>query len=410
MTQTPQISRVLKLFLPIFILMLATQVQAESINFIYDLSYNLTNAELLQPVNSKVSEKLQENKNRPLTSQNVTYGISSSTENINLQVITEVFTGSFLQLAAPDALDKKAENTPEESVNNSHVVKLPLPATALLFGGALTWLISISRRTHKLLGELLYEYVDVLGVKFLNLNYDRAITLFQKWIISKESHQVCFVNVHTLVSSLKDKKLRSINNNSLNAMDGMPVVWYAKLVQGRYKASKVCGPDLMLKCMDEGRKRDWKHYFLGGTEQVLEDLVVSMQNRFPGVKIVGWHSPAFRELTDQEDATLVQLINDAKPDFLWVGLGAPKQELWIASHLDRIHAPVQLGVGAAFNFHSGHIQRAPKWMQKSGLEWLYRIYKEKRLLKRYLMTNPIFMLLLLRDFILIRVLNFKSPE
>ena len=407
MPQTPQSSCILKLSLAVFILILvATQAQAESRNTTYDL----TNTALFQTVNAKVSENSEVIKDQVLALENTPTTISSSSEQHAKDVVnTEVFSGAMLQAVADDEFSKKTKNSPEEPTN-SHIVNLPLPTTALLFGGALTWLVGISRRTHKLLGELLYEHVDVLGVKFLNLNYDRAINLFQKWIISKEPHQVCFVNVHTLVSSLNDKKLRAINNNSLNAMDGMPVVWYAKLVQGRYKASKVCGPDLMLKCLDEGRKRDWKHYFLGGTEEVLEDLIVSMRTRFPGLEIVGWHSPAFRELTAQEDEALVQMINDAKPDFLWVGLGAPKQELWIASHLHAITAPVQLGVGAAFNFHSGHIQRAPKWMQKSGLEWLFRIYKEKRLLKRYLMTNPIFMFLLVRDFILIRVLKFKKSD
>jgi len=407
MKQISQMSRILKISLPIIFLMLASKADADPINFVYDLSHKLNSSDYFQPVPIKILEV----NSHQLTDQDYTASTISSSEYNNTQIINpEVFTNSFLQLSANDEFGLMAENTSLESTNNSYAIKLPLPATALLFGGALTWVIGLSRRTHKLLGELVYEYVDVLGVKFLNLNYDRAINVFQKWIISKQPHQVCFVNVHTLVSSLNDKKLREINNNALNAMDGMPVVWYAKLVQGRQKASKVCGPDLMLKCLDEGRNRHWKHYFLGGTEQVLEDLIVSMKNRFPGIEIVGWHSPAFRELTDHEDAELVQLINDAKPDFLWVGLGAPKQELWIASHLDLIHAPVQLGVGAAFNFHSGHIQRAPKWMQKSGLEWLYRIYKEKRLLKRYITTNPIFMFLLIRDFILIRVLKFKSPE
>ena len=254
------------------------------------------------------------------------------------------------------------------------------------------------------------ECIDVLGIKFLELNYERVINLFHTWIIAKEAHQVSCVNVHTLVSSLSDKNLRSIYNSPLNinTMDGVPVVWYAKLIQGKLQASKVCGPDLMLKCLDVGRSREWKHYFLGGTEQVLQDLVKTIQQRFPGVDIVGWHSPAFRQLSAEEDAALVQMINEAKPDFLWVGLGAPKQEVWIASHLDRVNAPVQLGVGAAFNFHSGHIKRAPKWMQKSGLEWVYRVYKEKRLLKRYLSTNPVFLFLLLRDFIFIRLLKLKA--
>lgn len=405
MKKAPQISKIIKFALPVILLNFVTKVHADSINFAHP-----NKTDVFQHVNTNASKKIQEYESPQLTAQeNLDKIIFSSGQN-NTQFYSEVFTESFLQLAKNEELGKLAGNASHEHADNTHVVKLPLPATVLLFGGAMTWLIGCSRRTHKLFGAKESDYANVLGIKFPNLNYERAISLFQQWIISREPHQVCFVNVHAIVSSLSNRKLHAINQNSLNAMDGVPVVWYAKLVFGKHAASKVCGPDLMLKCLDEGRKRDWKHYFLGSSEQVLKDLVVSMQNRFPGVEIVGWHSPAFRQLSDQEDAELVQLINDAKPDFLWVALGAPKQELWIADHIKRIQAPVQLGVGAAFNFHSGHIQRAPKWMQKSGLEWLYRIHKEKRLLNRYLTTNPVFMYLLIRDFIIIRLLKFKRTE
>jgi len=157
----------------------------------------------------------------------------------------------------------------------------------------------------------------------------------------------------------------------------------------------------MLRCLDQGRSHGWKHFFLGGKEEVLTDLVSAMQSRFPGVDIVGWHSPPFRPLSDEEDAQLVELINQHQPDFLWVGLGAPKQEKWIAAHLAKIKAPVQIGVGAAFDFHSGHVLRAPLWMQKSGLEWLYRMLQDRRLIKRYCATNPVFLALFFRDFIVV---------
>jgi N-acetylglucosaminyldiphosphoundecaprenol N-acetyl-beta-D-mannosaminyltransferase len=136
--------------------------------------------------------------------------------------------------------------------------------------------------------------------------------------------------------------------------------------------------------------------------------VEAMQQAYPGVEIVGWHSPPFRTLTAEEDKQQVDIINAANPDFLWVGLGAPKQEKWIAAHLDRIHVPVQLGVGAAFNFHSGHIKRAPQWMQSYGLEWLYRVMNETRLIKRYLATNPVFLFLFVRDLLLIRFFRLKT--
>ena len=252
---------------------------------------------------------------------------------------------------------------------------------------------------HPELGTLPSDKVDIMGINFPILDYQDCLSLFGRWITAREPHQVCIANVHTVVTSIKDKELRDINNSSLPTMDGLPLVWYAKAVHKAFIKERVCGPELMLRCLDQGRPKGWKHFFLGGTETVLADLVVAMQSRYPGVDIVGWHSPPYRPLSDEEDKQLVTLINQRKPDFLWVGLGAPKQEKWIASHLPDIHVPVQVGVGAAFDFHSGHVRRAPVWMQKSGLEWLYRMSQDRRLIKRYCSTNPVFLALFLRDYV-----------
>jgi len=305
---------------------------------------------------------------------------------------------SFSQIAANNS----------SSVSVQEITPVPLPSPIFLFSVALTGMLLIARLSQRSIWIEPNSLIDVLGIKFSNLNYDQALNLFQHWIVSKVSHQVCFANVHTVVSALEDKELQSINHKSFNAMDGLPLVWYAKLVQGNSGASRLCGPDLMLKCLDVGRNKNWKHFFLGGTEPILNDLVEAMQQAYPGVEIVGWHSPPFRTLTAEEDKQLVDIINAANPDFLWVGLGAPKQEKWIAAHLDRIHVPVQLGVGAAFNFHSGHIKRAPQWMQSYGLEWLYRVMNETRLIKRYLATNPVFLFLFVRDLLLIRFFRLKT--
>lgn len=248
------------------------------------------------------------------------------------------------------------------------------------------------------------QAVNVLGVNFQRLDYAAALALFQNWIAAQSPHQVCIANVHTVVSCQSDAELRDINNRSLVTMDGLPLVWYANLVH-RASVGRVCGPDLMLHCLDQGRDKGWKHFFLGGKPEVLTDLQQKMLERFPGVTIVGLHSPPFRSLSAEEDQQLVDMINAAEADFLWVGLGAPKQEKWIAAHLDRVHVPVQLGVGAAFDFHSGHVQRAPLWMQRNGLEWLYRMAMDKRLVKRYLSTNPVFLKLFLRDWVWIRLLG-----
>ncbi len=250
--------------------------------------------------------------------------------------------------------------------------------------------------------------IDILGLNFPILDYQYCLDLFAEWIASREMHQVCIANVHTAVTSLSDEAFRGINNESLITMDGLPLVWYARAVHGATIKERVCGPELMLRCLDQGRSQEWKHFFLGGKEDTLTDLVSAMQSRFPGVAIVGWHSPPFRPLSAEEDEQMVALINECRPDFLWVGLGAPKQEKWIASHLPKINVPVQVGVGAAFDFHSGHVRRAPLWMQKYGLEWLYRMMQDRRLIKRYCSTNPIFLALFLRDFIVAK-LRGNSP-
>ena len=247
--------------------------------------------------------------------------------------------------------------------------------------------------------------ISILGINFPILSYSHCLALFADWIATRESHQVCIANVHTVVASLVDASLREINNQSLITMDGLPLVWYGRAVHGAIIKERVCGPELMLRSLDEGRTHGWKHFFLGGKETVLTDLVNNMQAKFPGVEIVGWHSPPFRPLSAQEDELLVALINEYQPDFLWVGLGAPKQEKWIAAHLQHVKVPVQIGVGAAFAFHSGHVKRAPVWMQNSGLEWLYRALQDRRLIKRYCTTNPIFLALFFRDFV---VINFRK--
>jgi N-acetylglucosaminyldiphosphoundecaprenol N-acetyl-beta-D-mannosaminyltransferase len=249
------------------------------------------------------------------------------------------------------------------------------------------------------INALLPNKVNILGVNFPILDYQDCLSLFEEWIVSRKSHQVCIANVHTVVTSIKDKELRDINNYSLPTMDGLPLIWYARSVHKAHIKERVCGPELMLSCLDKGRVKGWKHFFFGSTETILSDLVNAMQSRYPGVDIVGWHSPPFRPLSDAEDKQIIDLINQHQPDFLWVGLGAPKQEKWIASHLPYIHAPVQIGVGAAFDFHSGHVRRAPVWMQKSGFEWLYRISQDPRLIKRYCSTNPVYLVLFFRDYL-----------
>jgi N-acetylglucosaminyldiphosphoundecaprenol N-acetyl-beta-D-mannosaminyltransferase len=154
---------------------------------------------------------------------------------------------------------------------------------------------------------------------------------------------------------------------------------------------RVYGPDLMLKVCREGVARNYRHFFYGGAEDVAEQLKQKLTERFPGLQVVGTHCPPFRKMTDDEDAALVAQINATNADIVWVGLSTPKQENWMSAHLGKLTAPVMIGVGAAFDFHAGLKKQAPGWMQKIGMEWLFRLVTEPgRLWKRYLKNNPRF--------------------
>jgi N-acetylglucosaminyldiphosphoundecaprenol N-acetyl-beta-D-mannosaminyltransferase len=198
-------------------------------------------------------------------------------------------------------------------------------------------------------------------------------------------------------ASQRDPELLAIHNASgLTTPDGMPLVW-ASHRAGMAHVRRVYGPDLMLAVCALAAERGWSSYFYGATTGVPELLAERLKARFPGLKIAGTMSPPFRPLSPEEDAAVVERINAAAPDLLWVGLSTPKQERWMAAHLARLTVPVLVGVGAAFDMHAGRLRQAPSWMQASGLEWIYRLYREpRRLWRRYLSNNPRFVLAILR--------------
>ncbi|MHC4215969.1 MAG: WecB/TagA/CpsF family glycosyltransferase [Planctomycetota bacterium] len=255
------------------------------------------------------------------------------------------------------------------------------------------------------------KHVEICNIRFPLLDYEKAISVFERWIEGGRPHQVCVANVHTVTMCERDKEFWNITKCAdMITMDGHPLRWYANLIHGTSIKDRITGSGLMVKSIENGVKKGWCHFFLGSTEEVLRDLEDRISDKYNGVRIVGMHSPPFRQLTKEEDEALVNMINNAKPDFLWVALGAPKQEKWIYEHLDRIHVPIQIGVGAAFDFHAGRIKRAPEFMQRLGLEWLYRVYRDPRLWKRYLTTNPVFMYIFVRDFIKVRLLRRKLEQ
>ncbi len=203
---------------------------------------------------------------------------------------------------------------------------------------------------------------------------------------------ICLGTAHGLTAAQRDPELRRIYNASwLTTPDGMPLVWL-----GPPGVQRVYGPDLMLAVCDAGRSRGLRHYFFGGTPGVAAELATRLAARFPGLEVAGAFSPPFRPLNETELATLRADIARARPDVIWVGIGSPKQEKFMAQHWRTLDAGVLIGVGAAFDFHSGRVRQAPRWIQRSGLEWLFRLCSEpRRLGPRYLTTNPLFVLHLL---------------
>jgi N-acetylglucosaminyldiphosphoundecaprenol N-acetyl-beta-D-mannosaminyltransferase len=235
--------------------------------------------------------------------------------------------------------------------------------------------------------------VNVLGVGISAVNIPTAVGVIENWIIHRERHYVCVSPVHSVMEAQRDESFKHILNNAgLNTPDGMPMVWLGRLHRFR-KIDRVYGPDLMLALCELSARKGYRNFFYGSAPGVPEKLAANMRARFPGFKTVGTFSPPFRPLTQEEDKQVVNMINGSHADILWVGIGSPGQERWMATHLGRVEAPVLLGVGAAFDFHSGRIKQAPYWIQRSGMEWLYRLIREpRRLARRYLTTNPLFLL------------------
>lgn len=247
------------------------------------------------------------------------------------------------------------------------------------------------------------EKIDILGVGISKIDMKSALSQLERLILEKKKGYVCVCPNHTIMESQKNLKLRNIVNSAdMATPDGMSVVLASRML-GHREVKQVTGTDLMLAFSKLSSEKGYKHFYYGGTYGVPEKLAENMVNRFPKLKIVGTYSPPFRKLTEEEDKAIVEMINNVKPDVVWVGLGMPKQELWIGEHFGMIDAPVMIGVGAAFDFISGKKKRAPKWMQKVGLEWLYRLLQEPKRLWRRNLYHPVFFFKLL-----LQVLGLKK--
>jgi N-acetylglucosaminyldiphosphoundecaprenol N-acetyl-beta-D-mannosaminyltransferase len=235
--------------------------------------------------------------------------------------------------------------------------------------------------------------VNILGVGISAINLQQAVAEIERWIGSGDAQYVNVCTVHTVMECQNDTRLRRIVNASgLSTPDGMPLVWLSRL-HGNRDADRVYGPDLMLALGDRTQATARRHFFYGGAPGVADLLVRKLQARFPALVVAGTYSPPFRPVDSHEDREVLAAINAAAADIVWVGLGTPKQDYWVAQHRSLLSAPVLIAVGAAFDFHAGLLRQAPRWMQRSGLEWLFRLMQEpRRLAFRYLVYNPLFIL------------------
>jgi N-acetylglucosaminyldiphosphoundecaprenol N-acetyl-beta-D-mannosaminyltransferase len=242
-----------------------------------------------------------------------------------------------------------------------------------------------------------------LGVGVSALNLEAAVAAVCQALDTGLRGYVCVTGVHGVSEAQTDPALRTILNRSLlTTPDGMPMVWMG-WAQGFRAMGRVYGPDLMLRICELSRQRQLTHFLYGGAPGVALDLKRSLEERFPGLRVVGTFTPPFRPLSPAEESDLLRSVAETKPDIFWVGLSTPKQEKFMAEYWQKLEARLFFGVGAAFDFHTGRIPQAPRWMQRCGLEWLFRLKCEpRRLWKRYCKNNPLFLLRAMAQLLRIR--------
>ena len=231
---------------------------------------------------------------------------------------------------------------------------------------------------------------NIMGVNIAAINMEWLLDYLDKNLADIKGDYICVSNVHTTVTSYEDASYCAIQNGGLMAIpDGGPLSSIGRK-RGCEKMERTTGPSLMGEIFKISAEKGYRHYFYGSTEETLELLYQKLNENYPGIQIAGMYSPPFRLMTEEEDKAIVERINELNSDFVWIGLGAPKQEKWMAEHQGKVNG-LMIGVGAGFDYYAENIKRAPEWMQKSNLEWLYRLLQDpKRLFKRYLVTNTKF--------------------
>jgi N-acetylglucosaminyldiphosphoundecaprenol N-acetyl-beta-D-mannosaminyltransferase len=239
--------------------------------------------------------------------------------------------------------------------------------------------------------EFVHEYANVLGVKVSAIDLSRAVDMADRWIAAKNHGYICFTGVHGVMEAQSNSEFRHILNHAfISAPDGMPMSWVGH-IQGFVKMNRVFGPDFMAAMCQLSIERNYRHFFYGGESGVAELLKEMLESRFPGLQVVGTYTPPFRSLTPEEEEEVFAQVRESRPHIIWIGLSTPKQERFMERYIDRLQVPLLVGVGAAFDYHTGRVRDCSDWIKRAGLQWLHRLLQNpRRLWKRYLWNNPAF--------------------
>jgi N-acetylglucosaminyldiphosphoundecaprenol N-acetyl-beta-D-mannosaminyltransferase len=240
----------------------------------------------------------------------------------------------------------------------------------------------------------------VLGTPLAVTDYEGAVSQARKWATRPDQvRTIAAANTHVATLARRDAGFRrALATFDLVLPDGMPLVWVMNRHLATRLTDRVYGPTFMMRCLEAAQGETWRHFFIGGTEDLLEELKRKLCTRFPNLCIAGSHSPPFGEWSGGDDERIISAIEKSGAQFVWIGLGCPKQEFWLARVRDRLPPAVYSAVGAAFAFHAGRVRQAPLWLQRIGMEWLFRLCAEpRRLWRRYFVFNSLFIFYLVRD-------------
>jgi len=252
--------------------------------------------------------------------------------------------------------------------------------------------LATSERCEMYRAEFGIDRLEIAGVPLDFLVQSQIPAIIQRWRHTGHRASIVVSNPHAIMLCRRDPDMhRAITEAELNLPDGVGVILACELL-GFGRRHRVTGPALMLEVCDQGRKMGFRHFFHGGGQGIADRLAERLSQRFPGLQVAGTCCPPFRNLSSAEDAAIVAQINATKPDIVWVGLGAPKQEKWMAAHADQIEATTMIGVGAAFDFHSGNVAWAPRWVRRTGLEWAWRLALDPKRMWRRNLDSPLFMM------------------